>query len=179
MVYICHEFNGPSATDLTSPIRQGKELMESLIGGMVPSKANVSTLQPEGDLGNCICHLQFSFWYYKKSALMLARRVYHRCLTFMYWAPVLRCNRLAGPQSVLQALFSSRNGTHPSFVISGANIGNGAAVISDVDMCITINVHRLDLEQRCDHMFRHETLARDCQQSPALPHVIREKRLAS
>ena len=40
--------------------------MESLIGGMVPSKANVSTLQPEGDLGNCICHLRFSIWYFKK-----------------------------------------------------------------------------------------------------------------
>ena len=54
--------------------------MESLIGGMIPSKANVSTLQPEGDLGNRICHLHSSYWCFITSASMLAIRMHHNSI---------------------------------------------------------------------------------------------------
>ena len=48
---------GTSETHLKYPVGRSGELADSLMFGSVPSKANLSTLQPEGDPGNCICHL--------------------------------------------------------------------------------------------------------------------------
>ena len=56
-------------------------------------------------------------------------------------------------------------------MISDAKLVNGAAMLAGVDMCIRNSAGRIDVAQRCAHIFRHETLAGDFRGAPAVRHV--------